>query len=337
MDTKNTAILSRLLLSMGISHTQQWTDNTYASMPLKTFFGLHNTLKEYNIDSCAYKVSNKGTLFTIPTPYLAQTTDGKILIVESIGKTGIIANNEVGNQTLTPDEFKNICTGTVMGVYPNSHSIEPDYMAHSISQVGNRLKTPLLIVSLLTLWIYAAITGGVWKSAGGICLTIVYALGLYISYLLVLKQLNIHSHIAERVCGVIEKQGCSTVLKTKGASFFGIFHWCEVGVTYFGISLVALTLKPDWIPQLALINVCCLPFSLWSVWYQHYRAKAWCTLCLSVQALLWLQFFTDLICGNFRAGFPISASIIILGLCYMAGLLIINKILSPYEKDNESD
>jgi hypothetical protein len=43
------------------------------------------------------------------------------------------------------------------------------------------------------------------------------------------------------------------------------------------------------VPYLAILNLCCLPYTFWSLWYQ-YKAKNWCVLCCTVQALLWLQF-----------------------------------------------
>lgn len=317
---ETSTLLTRLLRAMNTPHTGQWSDEQYRQMPLKSLFGLKKVLAEYNIDSEAYRVADKSQLLDIPTPYLAQTTDSVVIVDEKPSQ-----------------EFINQCTGVVMGVYPTDASTEPNYKSHLVTEIGNRLKRPALTIAIAILALYAAITNGTWHSAGGIFLTVVYSLGLYISYLLVLKQLNIHSHIAERVCGIIEQQGCSTVLKTDGSSFFGIVHWCEVGVAYFGTSLLVLLLKPDWIWLLSIINICCLPFTTWSVWYQHYRAKAWCTLCLSIQALLWIQFFGDLCLGNLDVYYCSFGSFVILGLCYLGTLLIINAILSPYENDEETD
>ena len=85
---------------------------------------------------------------------------------------------------------------------------------------------------------------------------------------------------ADKICGLIDRTGCGTVLSTKASKFFGLFGWSEVGFSYFGVSLACLLVFPQHIGYLALVNACCCPFSFWSVWYQKYRAKAWCTLCL---------------------------------------------------------
>ncbi|MDR3220154.1 MAG: vitamin K epoxide reductase family protein, partial [Dysgonamonadaceae bacterium] len=51
---------------------------------------------------------------------------------------------------------------------------------------------------------------------------------------------------------------------------------------------------PSLIFYLALINILALPYSFWSVWYQKFKAKQWCVLCLIVQVLLWLIFAVNL-------------------------------------------
>ena len=152
--------------------------------------------------------------------------------------------------------------------------------------------------------------------------------GLYMSYLLMQKSLNIDSGAADNVCKAIEAGGCDSVLATKASKFFGIFGWSEVGFSYFSVSLLALLIFPEYIGYLALCNVCCLPFSFWSVWYQKYRAKAWCTLCLSVQGTLWLLFFCYLGGGWLREALPLTINFFVLGATYLAVLLLINR-LSP--------
>lgn len=151
---------------------------------------------------------------------------------------------------------------------------------------------------------------------------------IYICFLLVQKTLKIHSHTADRMCGVIEAGGCDSVLETKASSFFGIFNWSEVGLSYFSVSLFVLLLFPQYISYLAVINFCCLPFSFWSVWYQKFRVKAWCTLCLCVQALLWLLFVVYLVGGWYSDMLPITSKFYALVAAYAVALLSLNRLFS---------
>ena len=155
--------------------------------------------------------------------------------------------------------------------------------------------------------------------------------GLYVTWLLLQKTLNIHTRAAERVCGIIEQGGCDNVLKTGASKLFGVFSWSEVGFAYFSVSLLALLLYPGCARWLALCNLCCLPFSFWSVWYQKFRAKAWCTLCLTVQALLWLQFFCYLAGGVLKHAFPLGTGFFALGVVYVTVLLALNRVMPHFE------
>lgn len=50
-------------------------------------------------------------------------------------------------------------------------------------------------------------------------------------------------------------------------------------------------------PYLALVNICTLPYSVWSVWYQKVKARQWCVLCMIVQITFYLIFAVNIIFG----------------------------------------
>ena len=165
-----------------------------------------------------------------------------------------------------------------------------------------------------------------------ICIAAVDIAGLYFTYLLVQKSLNIHNPAADRVCGVLQAGGCDSILELKASKFFGIFGWSEVGFAYFSVSLLTLLLFPNLLPELALCNLCCLPFTFWSIWYQRFRAHKWCTLCVCVQGSLWLLFFSYCFGGWLRLAFPISLDFVILGVAYLGVMLGLNAIMPLIEK-----
>lgn len=70
---------------------------------------------------------------------------------------------------------------------------------------------------------------------------------------------------------------------------------------------------------------------VWVLWYQKTRAKAWCTLCLSVQAILWLSFACYL-AGDWLHGiFPLRMPFFVTGVCYVTVLLALNRLLPKIE------
>ena len=138
------------------------------------------------------------------------------------------------------------------------------------------------------------------------------------------------------MCRVLQEGGCDSVLETKASSFFGIFSWSEVGFAYFSVSLSCLLVFPQWIGYLALCNLLCLPFTFWSIWYQKFRARVWCTLCVSVQCSLWLLFFCYLAGGWLKDMFPLKIEFFVLGLSYLAVLLALNRLLPHFKPSEES-
>ena len=122
------------------------------------------------------------------------------------------------------------------------------------------------------------------------------------------------------------------MLETGASSFFGIFSWSEVGLTYFSVSLLSILMFPASIIYVAACNVCCLPFTVWSIWYQRFRAKAWCTLCVSVQCTLWLLFFSYLAGGWLKDLFPLKPDIFVLVAVYGFVLLGMNRIIPMISK-----
>ena len=77
-----------------------------------------------------------------------------------------------------------------------------------------------------------------------------------------------------------------------------------------------------------LLNGCCLPFTVWSIWYQKYRIKTWCTLCVTTQGLLWLQFFCYLFGGWWSDIFPLRLSLFMMVAAYGATLMAVNRVMN---------
>lgn len=327
-------ILSDLLSAMGVPHTMEYSDQRFNTMTFKSLFGLSKVLEEYGVDSEAYIVTDKaGDLALLTPPFLAHTPDG-FVIVRNIDKDKIDLNSFDGPETLGTADFIDKWDGKVLLVFPHPDASEPDYSRHRFIEIANISKRWILIACAIFLFGYGFITAGLWRHDSTILLTGITLAGLYVTFQLLLKSYNISSKHADSICSIIDRSGCHTVLGTSAAKFFGIFGWSEVGFAYFSITLLVLLIFPENIGSLALINACCCPFSFWSVWYQKYRAKAWCTLCLITQACLWLSLACYIFGGWFKHSFPLRADILVIGAAYVGTLLLINA-LSPYFDQNE--
>jgi len=200
-------------------------------------------------------------------------------------------------------------------------------------ETANKAKRWFLLAGVAVLFLYLFISNRLYAEWSTAALTLFNIGGLYLTYLLVQKSAGIKSRAADAVCGVLQAGGCGSVLEMKASKFFSIFGWSEVGLSYFSVSLLTLLIFPQWTNYLAACNVMCLPFTFWSVWYQKFRAKVWCTLCVSVQTTLWLLFFCYLGGGWLKGIFPLRIEFFVLGTTYLTTMLALNRILPHFNQN----
>lgn len=338
MSAPRPSILSDFLTQLGVPHTGWYADSRFASMTFKSLFGFSKALEAYGVPSEAWQVADKeGALDAITAPFLAQC-GSSFVIVTGIGPECVTFLDGLsdGISTRSRADFCKMWSGIVLIAYPDDSSREPDYTSHRFTEIGNRAKKWVLAAATLFVALYLFIVNGIYTHASTVLLTLINLAGLYVTYQLVLKSLNIHTDSADRICGIIDRTGCHTVLNTSASKFFGLFGWSEVGLSYFGVSLGTLLLFPGHIGELALINACCCPFSIWSVWYQKYRAKAWCTLCLITQGCLWLSLACYIFGGAFTLSFPLRLSILPLCATYVATLLGLNALMPFFDRSDKT-
>ena len=324
-------LFSDFLSALEVPHTVGASDAAFKGMTFKSLFGFSRLLASYGIPSEALKVSDKSALGKLPVPCVAQLNNG-FVIVNSISSDAVDYTYFGKRYTLGPQAFEDKWTGVVLIAYPQESSAEPDYRKHRFYEIAAIVKKWLLIVSAAVLVVYGFIEAGLWRKAGTVCLTLINFAGIGVTWLLILKSLKVSSPSADRICGILKEHGCDTVLEQKASKFFGLFGWSEVGFAYFTISTAILFLFPGHIGSLALINACCLPFTLWSIWYQHFRLHTWCTLCVITQCLLWLQFFCFLLGGLWHGALPIRWPLFAMGFAYLAALLALNRVMTFIEK-----
>ena len=101
------------------------------------------------------------------------------------------------------------------------------------------------------------------------------------------------------------KQGdCNNILTSEYSQLLGIISWAEIGFSYFVFNLLVILLNPSWVRYLCIMNLFTLPYTFWSIWYQKYKMKTWCILCLSVQCILGSYFITGGCVQGPDANFP---------------------------------
>ncbi len=167
-------------------------------------------------------------------------------------------------------------------------------------------------------------------------LLLVNFFGVYVCYLLVLKQMNVHSKFADKICSTFSQSDCNNVLESNAAKLWGVLGWSEVGLGYFFSNVLMIVFLPQLIPLMALINIFTLPYSFWSIWYQKLKAKQWCPLCLIVQVLLWGILIVDVIFGYLQlpGGIELQNTIVV-GCIYILLIFTFNLLVPKLSEGNQ--
>lgn len=331
MKATDHTLVTDVLSVLKVPFTTDYTKQRFEAMPFKTLFGVSQLLKEYGVESKGYQLEEKAKLLTLPVPFIAQTQGGLIIVTNINTAAGSVNYLTQGfAETIPAGEFEETATGVVLLSEVQAGAEEPDYRAHLTTEIIKVSKKWLLWGLAGVLAAYLIVIHGLWRYWSFWGLFAVDCFGIWLTYMLVQKSLSIKNHVADKVCGVLQEGGCDSILKTSASSFFGIFSWSEVGFTYFGVSLLAMLISPATIHWLALINICCLPFTVWSISYQKFVAKHWCTLCVCVQASLWLLFICYLLGGWIGPVFPLDLGFFALGATFVMVLLALNRVLPHF-------
>ena len=332
MEGGDHTLLSDWLKCLGVKHTDNYTDSEFGKMAFHTLFGMKKLLEAYGVASAGLRLDDNAQLEKLPRPLIVQTVKGLVIVTDVTADSVSYLSQSVA-ETAPRDRFQQAMTGNVMVAFPTDESIEPEYHTHRFTDWANRAKTWVLAFGAVALFAYLFISNGLYTHISTILLTLINLAGIYITYLLVQKSAHIKNKHADAVCSVVEAGGCDDILSMSASKFFGIFGWSEVGFSYFSVSLLCLLVFPQYINYLAAINILCLPFSFWSVWYQRFRAQTWCTLCLCVQAMLWLLFFCYLSGGWIKNIFPLHIEFFVLGITYLTVMLGLNALMPLIDRN----
>lgn len=329
----HTNILNTFLKELNVRHTHSFTELLYEEHPHKyNLYGISRMLHEYKIKNGGLRVE-KESIRDIEVPFIAHTGND-FIVVKKVHENHIDYQWRDKSITLPLNEFQDAWTGIVLLAEPDENSIEPDYEKHKTEEMlrlsGKVILGCLLLVGLIT----ACYRQETFKSAG-LSLSLIFStVGVYISYLLLLKQSHTQSKYADKICSLFHQKDCNNVLESDAAKIARIFSWSEIGLGYFISNIMLCIFFPTLINYMALINLCTLPYTLWSVWYQHKVAMQWCVLCLTVQLLLWFIFIGNLITGQILQPVISIYYLLLIGVIYLVPTLSINLLMGIINKAN---
>lgn len=322
------SIFTRFLKALGVPHTVEFSEKAFRSMDFDSLYGLSHLLTTYGVENESFRITDKEELSKLTPPYLAQLRTGCFVIVDSYTPQNVLYDSLGEMKQVSTAKFKDEWNGIVLLAYPDNKSREPEYGSHFLTETINRWSWLALLVCALAVLTYFYVTRGIYSSLWASLAVVFNLIGIFFSYLLVQKTLGVHTSTGDSVCNILQKGGCDSILSMKVSKLFGVFSWSVVGFSYFGISLLALLIFPHLWGALALFNICCLPYTVWSIWYQKFRARHWCTLCVGVQSTLWLLFGAYTAGGFIKGLLPMHLDDWVLLAAYIATVVLLNLIVT---------
>ena len=281
-------------------------------------------LSEYGVENAAVRITDKEhDLAEIQTPFIA-SFGGDFAVVHTVSSDTVSFIWSGSQHTLPVAKFIEAWSGVVLLAGTSSKSIEPDYKEHRKTELFQFLIKALLFSAGGFILLLTYLKGGFYTNIGISLLLLVNIVGVFISWLLLLKHLHVQNRYADKICSLFKQSNCNSVLESNAAKLFGVIGWSEVGLGYFCTNIIILLFAPALVSYIALINIVTLPYAFWSVWYQYKKAKQWCPFCLSVQVLLWSLFAVNCVWGYIRIpgfGFEELFTLMMLGCGYVTAVL----------------
>lgn len=332
---KESDLIYALLKCLQVKHTSFYLNKLYDEHPHKyNLFGLSRILKEYNIENKGYKFEDKDILKDLDAPFIAQYKDHLVIVLKQT-QTHIHYYINGKEFSLSISEFKENWSGVTLLIGDCHNAFEPGYKSNRLKEIYFYILNIILCLSIIVIPTLIIFSNGGYDKAGILILLILNIFGTYIGYLLVLKQIKIHSSSADKICSIFKKSDCNNVLESKAAKLWGIIGWSEAGLSYFSSNLIILLLFPKLLFYLALINIGILPYSVWSIWYQRFKIKQWCALCLIVQALFYCIFINNLLSGFIQIPEISWINLSIVALVYILPFCLISILLPVFTKSHQ--
>jgi hypothetical protein len=300
-----------------------------------TFLGISEILDNWKISNAAYYLDFKELrALEIQTPFIAHlsTNLGEFCLVSQFDNNNIVISNErLKNERLSAEQFKKIYNGAILIAEKAEFSGETDYKINKRREIVLKLRIPFIVISCLLIFSYIAshflsVATFHWQITSIILIKII---GLSVSVLLLMQSLDMDNSLIQSFC-TGPSNSCNEILSSSAAKITPELSWSEVGFFYFaGTWLTTLFIgnQQGSLHILAFFNLCSLPYTCYSIYYQSQVAKQWCMFCCSILILLWVEFI--LFFPVLMSGFSISLTSVINFVFYFGVPITLWVILKP--------
>lgn len=326
--------IASILDYFGVEHTRQFVQKMLRDNPMRgnllgivrmlgafgiTYRGARwNSSAVYSVSGSAFLCSHGGNGFA----FVTGITEDTVYFIDSSG-TAL-------QESLA--EFEGKVSDVIAVLDRRTEAAEPMYREHrrTILLRNVLICFPLLLGIWLVVRPLIPVNTDTAATAGTAVRLILLALsgvGILACVMLHREWLGTGSAV-DKICSLFRTSDCSSA---HDSFFFNVwFDLSELGLSFFLTAAIWLMLVPDRCAAVSWMVLPALPFTLWNVWYQLFRQKKWCPLCLSVQVLLWIMALVCLVTGQFTAGHFLMSDMVTLGLTWLASFAFILLVVTPW-------
>lgn len=330
----HSCLLSRFLKELGIKYNSDYAELQYQRNPYKfTLYGLSIMLSKFNISNEALRIEDPKKAFEIPQPFIAEINND-LAIVKALDKDNASIDWYGEDVTLPTNSFLDMWSGVALLAHPNENSIEPNYASHLKFHMRRWLHIVSICFLVFLLWLYLGSYHNVFGMSAFYMQVLSNGIGCAFSIMLLRKQLHMDGAWEERLCNIWKSGHCNTVQKNLSEFPMGRFPWSEIGVTYFFVNLMVVTVVPAFWKYWMILAIGSILFAVWSIGYQYARIHTWCLMCIGVQLVLMSQcalalcvLVRDSVSFSFKWNLPI-----LLLMMYLMVFVIIHLII-PFAEE----
>jgi uncharacterized membrane protein/thiol-disulfide isomerase/thioredoxin len=164
-------------------------------------------------------------------------------------------------------------------------------------------------------------------------LLILKFIGLWLSIVLVRHEIGSTHSVFDAFCHKRDSFDCDKVINSNVSQLFNLVTLADLGCVYFVMGIISLILGVfsgllyHIVTIIFYISACCIPFILFSVFYQRFVVKKWCPLCLSVMGIILLENILFLFYGQTKLNFTaLHSSIILMLFSFISSLIALQWI-----------
>ena len=278
-------ILESFLDALDISYTKNFIQKLYQEHPHKyNMYGLKKMLDVYGVKTLGVYIENKN-LSELNYPCILHT-HGDFVVALDFNADTVKFLQYGKEEILTHDVFRQTWTGNALVVQETTDAVEPDYKKHQRNELISMTKTYIIPVMFMLAVVVGIISNLDDIGVLNIIRIALSSAGILVCVMLMEKQLFGESRYGDKVCSLFHHADCNSVLDGPMAKFFGI-SWSEVGLGYFIVNILLLSLFPTLSSFIIAVNWVAMLYGIWSIYYQWRIAKSWCGLCVIVQIIIW--------------------------------------------------